>query len=76
MENVPDPYRHLNDITDAKARASDGVVLGIETIAEQVERLNYGMVRMVAALARSRLKRKPDDRFALALCDLIRSGMY
>lgn len=63
-----DRYQHFN------SSPQDGVRVGIEEIAEQVEQLNYGMLRMVAALAKARLRRRPNDEFALALKDVLDKG--
>jgi len=64
-----DGYKHLND-------DGDGITIGIEEIAPVVEKLNYGMHRMLCALVRARLKRRPGDEMALAIRALIEKGLY
>lgn len=46
-----DRYKHLNE---SDRQGGHGVVVGIEDIAEQIERMNYGMHRMLSALVRAR----------------------
>jgi hypothetical protein len=53
-----DRYKHLSN--DAR----DGVAIGVEAIAEQVVRLNYGFHRMLCALVRFHLARFPNSELA------------
>lgn len=64
-----DGYRHISN------DKGDGITLGIEEIAPQIERLNYGMHRMLCALVRARLARRPNDELALAIKALIEKGL-
>ena len=64
-----DSCRHLND-------DNDGATIGIESIAVQVERLNYGMHRLLSALVRARLARKPGDVLALGIKALLDRGLF
>ena len=68
-----DQYRHLNGEDSSPA---DGVTVGIEAIAAQVVRLNYGMHRMLSALVRFRLAIRPGDALALGLKQLLDKGLF
>lgn len=63
-----DMYKHLND--------RDGVVVGIEEIAVQVEKMNYGTHRMLSALVRARRANHPKDELADALQALLERGFF
>lgn len=63
-----DIYNHLN--SDKR----DGVVVGIEPIAEQVVLLNYGFHRILCALVRAQLKRFPDSELAHAVKEVLDRG--
>ena len=66
-----DTYKHLNE--------SDGVLTGIEEIANQVVKLNYGTHRMLSALVRARRKvGKSHERDELAdeIEALLKRGLF
>lgn len=69
-----DDYKHLND------RERDGVVLDIESVAEQVVHLNYGVHRLLSAIVRRRLEKSRsegrEDELAVALKALLDGGLY
>ena len=67
--SVQDSYKHLND-------DGDGVVVGIEAIAEQIVKLNYGTHRLLSAIARLRLARRHDDPLALRIKALLDAGAF
>ena len=60
-------YRHLND-------SKDGYTVGIEEYAARLDKLNYGVHRMLSAIARNRLDEKPTDPIGNALRELLNSG--
>jgi hypothetical protein len=66
-----DQYRHLND----DAASGKGVVIGIEEIATQVVRMNYGTHRLLSALARARLAVNPDDKLGRGIRELLNRGL-
>ncbi len=53
-----DDCKHLND------DPHDGVSIGVEAIAEQIVKLNYGFHRMLCALVRHHVKRFPNSELA------------
>lgn len=65
-----DRYKHLNDTRN------DGVVIGVEEVVRQIEKLNYGAHRMLSAFVRCRLARQPDDELAFAISELLKRGLY
>lgn len=63
-----DDYKHL----DADPR--DGVVVGVEDIAKQVVKLNYGFHRMLCALVRYHEKRFPKSELAREIRAVLDKG--
>lgn len=64
-----DQYRHLNDDKD------EGAIIGIEEIAQQVERLNYGTHRLLSAIVRARRARRPAHHGPDELADAIEAAL-
>ena len=64
-----DTYKRLNT-------PGQGVVIGIEEIAVQVEAMNYGTHRLLSALARNRLAANPHDKLGVAIRSLLNQGLY
>lgn len=64
-----DQYKHLN-------RDGDGATIGIEEIAGQVMRLNYGFHRLLSACVRIRLAERPNDMLAREIKSLLDKGLF
>ncbi len=64
-----DDYKHLN-------HDNDGAVLCIEDMAYQVDKLNYGSHRLLSAIARIRLDKRPDDQLGRGLKKLLDDGAF
>lgn len=73
MPPTADTYKHLNE--------SDGVLIGIEEIAKQVVKLNYGTHRMLSAIIRARRENPSSvyaapDELADELEALLKRGLF
>lgn len=64
-----DTYKHMNE-------SGDGATIGIESIARQIDALNYGSHRMLSAIARVRLARRQDDELGLGIKKLLDDGAF
>lgn len=65
-----DQYRHLNDVE------GDGVRIGIEAIARQVDALNYGTHRLLSAIVRVRRETRANDELANGIEALLNRGLF
>jgi len=64
-----DTYRHLNE--------NDGVLIGIEDIARQIVKMNYGTHRMLSAIVRARRESaRGHDELADRIEALLNEGLF
>lgn len=66
----PDQYRHLNEVS------VDGVIIGVEDTARQIDALNYGTHRFLSAIIRIRRKKYETDDLADGLEALLNRGCF
>lgn len=66
----PDLYKHLNEAP------RDGVVVGVEEVARQVDGLNYGTHRFLSAIIRIRREKHRTDDLADGLEALLLRGCF
>lgn len=65
-----DEYKHLNK------GDKFCVELDIEELAAKIIVMNYGMHRLLSALARQRLAQRPRDELASGIRALLEKGLY
>lgn len=70
MNTYPDFYKHLNETSKFQ------IDVDIEEVATIILSMNYGMHRLLSALARQRLLQYPRDVLAINILALLEDGLY